>query len=174
MHWIIDQDHTNIEFSATFLNLSQVRGRFRSFHGTIDTEIDGSLTAVELAIATASLDTNQALRDSSLRSPSFLDAEGSPTISFRSSFVHAHGDIGTIDGVLTMRGAALPLSLAFTANHGVATDAQGKTRIGAKAEITLDRSQWKVDGNMLLPSGAMAISDQIRVHIDVQAVAGAA
>ena len=50
MQWNIDPTHTEIGFSVRHLGISNVRGRFQKFSGTVETDGAGAPTAVSLSI----------------------------------------------------------------------------------------------------------------------------
>ncbi len=86
MSWTVDPMHTQVEFSAKHMGLMTVRGHFTSVRTAIDLrEDDFTASAVEATIDAHSLVTNDARRDSHLKSPDFLDVERFPAINFKST-----------------------------------------------------------------------------------------
>ena len=73
MRWNLDTTHAEVEFAVKHLMISTVKGRFKTFSGTGETNPDGTLKAVEMSIDTASIDTNAPQRDDHLRSADFFD-----------------------------------------------------------------------------------------------------
>ena len=66
--WTLDLAHTRIGFSARHAMVTKVRGHFAEFEGTA--HIDGenpSASSVNVTIQTASIDTNNKMRDDHLR-----------------------------------------------------------------------------------------------------------
>ena len=63
MRWNLDTTHAEVEFAVKHLMISTVKGRFKTFSGFGETAADGTLTAVEMSIDTASIDTNAQQRD---------------------------------------------------------------------------------------------------------------
>jgi polyisoprenoid-binding protein YceI len=84
--WQLDPYHTQVEFSAKHLGMMTVRGQFDelSASGDIDPE-HPEASSVEATISTASVRTNNAIRDNDLRSSNFLEVEKYPTIHFKST-----------------------------------------------------------------------------------------
>ena len=79
MSWKIDPAHTEINFTARHMMISNVRGRFEKFAGTVEfDEQHPAASSVDVQIEAASITTKEAKRDGHLRSPDFLNAESTP------------------------------------------------------------------------------------------------
>src|SRR3954452_5837437 len=110
--WQLDPAHSTIEFAVKHMMFTTVRGRFKSFSGTIQVdEQNPNNSRVEVTIDAASLDTRVGDRDAHPRTPDFLDVEQYPKITFRSARVQgAHRDEGDrfrVTGDLEIRGKAI-------------------------------------------------------------------
>ena len=76
-NWQLDPYHTQVEFSAKHLGMMTVRGYFDEISTTADIDPDHPETAaVEATISTASIRTNNGIRDNDLRSSNFLEEIG--------------------------------------------------------------------------------------------------
>ncbi len=74
--YTIDPTHSQIGFVARHAMVTKVRGSFNEFEGTA--HIDGvnpSASSVNVTIQTASIDTNNKMRDDHLRTNDFLEAD---------------------------------------------------------------------------------------------------
>jgi polyisoprenoid-binding protein YceI len=114
--WQIDPAHTTVEFAVKHMMFTTVRGRFKDVKGTIEAdEQNPDRSTVNVEIATASIDTGSADRDTHLRSADFLDVENHPTITFRSKRVEGaqkkEGDQFRVTGDLTIRGTTKEITL---------------------------------------------------------------
>jgi polyisoprenoid-binding protein YceI len=79
MAWIIDSSHSQIEFSVRHMMISNVRGRFENFSGTVSLDQEKpENTKVDVKIDVASINTREEKRDGHLRSPDFFDVEKYP------------------------------------------------------------------------------------------------
>src|SRR5476649_2028015 len=88
---VIDPTHSEATFQVRHL-ITKVRGSFGEFAGTIQfEEAHPEHSSVTFTIQTASIDTNQADRDTHLRSEDFFHAEKFPMITFKSTSVKAYG-----------------------------------------------------------------------------------
>src|SRR5262249_27499201 len=71
-NWQLDRYHTQVEFSAKHLGMMTVRGYFDEVSTTADIDPDHPETAkVEATISTASIRTNNGIRDNDIRSSNF-------------------------------------------------------------------------------------------------------
>src|SRR5262245_48169764 len=84
--WQLDPYHTQVEFSAKHLGMMTVRGYFDEVSTTADIDPNHPETAsVEATISTASIRTNNGVRDNDLRSSIFLEVEKYSVITFKST-----------------------------------------------------------------------------------------
>lgn len=166
--WTIDTLHTQIEFSVRHMGLSTVRGRFKDFGGTVETDENGVPTAVNVDVETVSIDTNGADRDAHLRSPDFFDAVAHPTITFRSTGVRAiGGERFEVVGDLTMHGVTRPIALEAEIGEPI-RDPWGQLRRAAVVAGKLNRKDFGLTWNQVLEAGALLVGEEVRLSFDVQ------
>src|SRR5579862_1446996 len=167
--WQIDPSHTEVEFSARHLMISNVKGRFSDPAGsvTIDPEHPASLN-LDVTIPVATIDTRNQQRDAHLRSADFFDADHFPTMSFKGTRVS--GDISdrfTLSGQLTIRGVTRDVTFDVTA-EGSGPDPWGNERLGFSATAAISRAEFGLTWNQLLETGGVAVGDQIRIIINTE------
>ncbi|MEV4318186.1 YceI family protein [Actinocrispum sp. NPDC049592] len=133
--WDIDPVHSEVAFTVRHMMVSKVRGRFRSFSGTIVTGADVTDSTVIASIEAASVDTGNVLRDRHVRSADFFDADHYPLWTFRSTAVRAGGHGLVVDGDLTIKGVTRSVPLKLEVN-GIGPDDSGGTRAGVSASAT--------------------------------------
>jgi polyisoprenoid-binding protein YceI len=166
--WTIDPTHTDVAFSVRHMGLSTVRGRFEQVAGTVETGADGAPTAIRIEIATASINTGTKDRDAHLRSADFFDAEANPTITFVSTGVTARGgERFEVAGDLTMHGITKPVVLDAEIGDAI-TDPWGLQRRAATASTKINRKEWGLTWNQILEAGALLVSEDVKLSIDVQ------
>ena len=172
MTWAVDASHSHLEFSAKHMMISTVRGRFEKFDVALDLDDqDPTRAAVEVTVDVASLTTNEARRDTHLKSPDFFDAETYPTITFRSDRVEQVGDGKfKVIGDLTIKDQTRPVTLTVT-EEGRGKDPWGNQRLAYSAEATLNRKDWGLNWNVALETGGWLVGDQIKLAVDVEIVA---
>ncbi|HEX5568196.1 MAG TPA: YceI family protein, partial [Streptomyces sp.] len=129
--YTIDPSHTTIGFTARHAMVTNVKGAFLDFEGTLNLDgSDPSKSTASLDIKMASIDTGSANRDDHLRSADFFDVENHPTMTFRSTGAEAlGGDDHRITGDLTILGITRPITIDLVFN-GSAKDPFGNERVG--------------------------------------------
>lgn len=173
--WNIDPVHSNISFSARHMMISDVRGEFDKFSGTI-TANDNDPKSVEImaTIDATSINTRSDKRDADLKSPNFLDVAKYPTMTFKSTKIEQEGDSKwKVIGDLTLHGVTKPVTLEVT-GPSPEIKAMGSVRRGASATTTINRQDFGISFNKTLDSGGMVVGNDVPISIDVEAVKQAA
>ena len=169
MRWNLDTTHSAVEFAVKHLMISTVKGQFTTFTGKGETGADGTIRSVELSIDAASINTNQAQRDEHLRSPDFFDVAKFPKLGFTSTKIEQKGIVVSITGNLEMHGVTKPVTLAGEATAPM-TDPWGNQRIGLTASAKINRKEWGLHWNQLLEAGGVAVAEEVRLNVEVEAV----
>jgi polyisoprenoid-binding protein YceI len=169
----IDPAHTTVGFGVRHL-FTTVNGVFRTFEGRIifDPE-QPEKTKVEGSIDAASIDTNVEKRDEHLRSSDFLDVAKYPKITFVSTQitdVDKERRKGRIHGDLTIHGVTKPVVLDVE-YLGEGKDPWNNTRAGFHAATMINRKDFNVTWNKIVESGGVLVGDELKVSIDVEAIA---
>lgn len=171
MSWQIDLAHSQIQFSVRHMMISKVRGRFKSFNGSVELdEQNPSNSSVEVQIEAASIDTENTDRDVHLKSPDFLDAAQFPYLTFKSKRVEqSDASNGKIIGDLTIRGVTneVVLDVEFA---GKAKSPWGTTSAGFSAETKINRKDWGLTWNVGLETGGILVGEEITISIEVEVV----
>src|SRR5690348_920474 len=112
-NWQLDPYHTQVEFSAKHLGMMTVRGYFDEVSTSADIDpANPESASVEATISTASIRTNNGMRDNDIRSSNFLEVEKYPVITFKSTSIAATGkDEYALTGDLTIKGITRPVTL---------------------------------------------------------------
>ncbi len=143
-HWTVDPAGTSVRLRhKTMWGLATVKGAFGDVRGEAEVAADGSAHG-SVTLGAASLDTENAKRDTHLRSADFFDADNHPEIVFTATGA-TPGEGGKVDvaGTLTVRGTTKPL--AFTAQ---ATEA-GPDAVTLTAEVQVDRADHGLTWNQM-------------------------
>ncbi len=167
--WVIDPTHTTVGFAVRHLGFATVRGSFKTFSGTVQADESGQVSAVDVEIDAASIDTGVADRDAHLRSPDFFDAENHPKVTFRSrEVIQLQDGEYRVVGDLTMHGVTKSVTLDTEAGPTI-KDPWGLTRRSATLTGKLNRKEWGLTWNQLIEAGALMVSEEVKLSIDVQA-----
>jgi polyisoprenoid-binding protein YceI len=167
--WSIDPVHSSVEFAARHMVVSKVRGRFRTFSGTIVTAENPLESSVTAEIDLNSIDTGTEQRDNHIRSADFFDVATYPTMTFRSTGVSRDGDGYILHGQLTLKGVTRDVPLKLELN-GFGPDAFGGTRAGFTATGEINRKDFGVNFNAVMQTGGAVVSDRIQLHLEIEAV----
>jgi len=159
----IDAEAATVRFTVRHMGVLKVQGRFDGVTGSLmyDGRDPATLTAT-VTVGAESVDTGNRMRDRSLRSDTFLDAETYPTIIFSSAHVAADSSGYTVTGNLSLHGVTKEISFPFTFASG--TDS---TRVDAS--FVLNRRDFALTFG---PAMDTLVGDEIRVEVALVALAG--
>ncbi|MDE3133596.1 MAG: YceI family protein [Acidobacteriota bacterium] len=167
----VDAAHSNVGFEVRHMGIATVRGQFRKFEGVVDAT-EGKLT-LSGSVEVATIDTGDANRDGHLQSPEFFDAAQFPQISFASTGTEpaADGKI-KLSGEITIKGTTKPIELlGEIAENG--EDPWGNERVGFEVEGKIDRREFGLDWNQVLPNGNLLVANEVKLVVSVSAVKAA-
>lgn len=169
----VDKAHSEAVFQVRHL-ITKVRGRFSEFEGAIQfDESAPERSSVTFTIQTASIDTNQADRDTHLRSDDFFAVERFPSLTFVSTKMTKKGDQAfDVEGDLTIRDVTKRVVLPVTF-LGKAQDPWGQERIAFETELTVNRKDYGLMWNAALETGGFLVGDDVKINASVQAIAQA-
>jgi len=170
--WALDPAHSNVGFSIRHMMVSNVRGNFAEFGGTVTGDPkDPGGAVIEATIDAASIDTGDEKRDAHLRNPDFLDVEKYPTITFKSKKIEAAGaGKAKVTGDLTLHGVTKEVVLDVEGPSAPIQDPYGNTRAGASATTKIDRKDFGITWSKSMDGGGLVVGDEITITIDVEAV----
>jgi polyisoprenoid-binding protein YceI len=167
--WSIDPAHSVVEFRVKYVGLVPVEGRAPVVSGTI---VGGNRPSIEGTVDVRSLTSFDEQRDAHLASPDFFDADRHPELTFSSTDVQYEGDRLVVEGDLTMKGVAQPVTLTGIF-AGTAADPWGNDRIGIELETTIDRTQWGIEWNAPLPGGGFLLPNDVELRASFSAIKAA-
>ncbi|MEU9581578.1 YceI family protein [Streptomyces chilikensis] len=172
--YTVDPSHTTLGFVARHAMVTNVKGQFREFTGSLHLDgSDPSRSTASLDIVMDSIDTGSADRDGHLKSADFFRTDEFPTMTFRSTRIEAAGgDDYRVTGDLSLLGVTrqVTIDLEF---QGAAKDPFGNERVGFEGRGEILRSDWGVTWNAALETGGVLVSDRIKLRFDISAVKSA-
>ncbi|MFF5159678.1 YceI family protein [Streptomyces sp. NPDC000348] len=172
--YTIDPAHSTFGFVARHAMVTNVKGGFQDFTGTLHLDgTDPSKSTATIDVVMDSIDTGNADRDGHLKSADFFRTEEFPTMTFRTTGAEAlGGDDYRITGDLTILGTTRPLTIDLEFN-GAAKDPFGNERVGFEGKAEILRSEWGLTWNAALETGGVLVSDKIKLNFDISAIRNA-
>lgn len=167
--WVLDHAHSELGFKVRHLMISNVKGEFRKFTADVTTIGDDLCTAnVHAEIDPDSIYTNDEGRDKHLRSEDFFDVQAHNKIIFESTAMQkVSDDHYELTGVLTMKGISKEIKLDVEFG-GINKDPWGNHKAGFTIKGKINRKDWGLTWNVLLETGGVLVSDEIKIHGEVQ------
>ena len=168
--YTIDPTHTEVGFVARHLIGTKVRGRFTEASGTFTVAENPEDSTLEAEVNTASIHTNQSMRDDHLRTGDFLDAENFPKLTLKSTSVKRIRETDwLLTGDLTIRGVtrSVDFDLEFLGEGQSMTE--GKTVVAFSASAEIDRRDFGVSFNHALLDGSVVVGNKVVIEIEVEA-----
>ncbi|MFG2967723.1 YceI family protein [Streptomyces sp. NPDC048288] len=172
--YTIDPAHTTLGFVARHAMVTNVKGSFQEFEGTLHLDgTDPAKSTASLDIKMDSITTGSPDRDGHLKSADFFKIDEFPTMTFRSTSAEALGDEDyRVTGDLTILGVTKPVTIDLEFN-GAAKDPFGNERVGFEGKAEIKRSDWGVTWNAALETGGVLVSDKIKLNFDISAIKNA-
>jgi polyisoprenoid-binding protein YceI len=171
MKWNIDLSHSTAEFSVRHMMITNVKGRFGKFEGTVEYDpAHPELSKFEATLDAASIDTRDEKRDAHLRSADFFDVEHHPKLTFKSTEIKKTSDGFAAVGDLTMHGITKPITLEIEGPTAPHADPWGNTRIGATAHAKINRKDWGLNWNAALEAGGVLVGETVKITLEVSLV----
>lgn len=169
--WKIDPAHSEIQFKVKHLMITTVTGYFRKFDLVVETETEDFTTAkrIEFTADVDSVDTNDQQRDTHLKSPDFFNAGEHGQLKFVGKNYESNGDAATLHGDLAIRGITKPLTLRVDF-AGIVVDPYGQTKAGFSVSGKVSRKEFGLTWNAVTEAGQVVVSDEIRLHCEIQVV----
>jgi polyisoprenoid-binding protein YceI len=153
--WTLDPARSTATFrSKSMWGLAPVKGVFGDLEGNAVVSPTGEVTG-QIAVATGTLDTKNAKRDTHLRSDDFFLSEKYPAITFSLEKITPAGEGATVSGTLTVRDRSHPISFPVTAT--LSSDGA----VVLDATIQVDRSEFGLTWNQL---GMASMKNTVTIH----------
>jgi polyisoprenoid-binding protein YceI len=163
----VDTIHSTIGFGVKHLGLSTFRSGFARYDAQL---ADGVLTGTA---EVASIQIEQPDLKGHVLAADFLDAEASPTLTFRSTEIRAAADGSVeVDGELTIKG--ITKAVTATGTYAAGQDPSGTERVAFELEAVVDRRAHGLDWQSELPSGGDALGWDVTLTAHLELVAAAA
>jgi polyisoprenoid-binding protein YceI len=169
--WKIDPAHSEIQFKVKHLMITTVTGYFRKFDCEVisETEDFNSTTSIKFTADIDSIETNNEQRDTHLKSEDFFNAEKYDQVIFVGTRYDALNNSATLYGNLTIRGITKPVKLDVEFG-GTVVDPYGQKKAGFTINGRISRKEFELKWNAVTEAGSVVVSDEVKVHAEVQMV----
>jgi polyisoprenoid-binding protein YceI len=165
--FVLDKPHTQAEFVAVHLAVSQVHGQIPLESGTATIGPDELPTAIHATFDVTSVATNDPNRDKVLRD-SYFETAKYPTMTFVEREAKGTPANFTLTGDLTIHGVTKPVTIAA---HVVGSAViKGKQQIGYTGTTTIDRRDFGMTFGPML-NGALIVGNTITINLETDAIA---
>ena len=161
----IDPVHSSATFKVKHLTVSTVVGRFNEISGTVI--FDESVPAkskVEATIKTATVSTENSMRDSDLKE-NYLEVAKYPEMKFSSTRVEKRGDQWVAIGPLTIKDVTKTVELPFEVAKA---DTKMGLRLGVSSTFKINRNDYHVSKASFADNGAV-VGNEITIELNVEA-----
>lgn len=168
----VDNTHTSVDFAVKHMMVSRVKGTFHDVEANITADPEDFTTAnLDVVIDVNSVDTRNDQRDTHLRSEDFFDVENNPKMTFKSTNVEKVGDNEyDLTGDLTIRGTTNQETIRVKF-EGSGKDPWGNQVYGFSAEGAINRKDYNLTYNAALETGGVLIGDEVKINIELEAMA---
>jgi polyisoprenoid-binding protein YceI len=169
--WVLDPTHSEIQFKVKHLMITTVTGYFREFSASAESDSeDFSNAKISFEAKTASIDTNNADRDTHLKSGDFFESGKYPVLKFQSTGMNKSGDGEfKLTGDLTIKDVTKPVTLDVEFG-GIMKDPYGNQKAGFSLSGKINRKDWGLNWNTTLETGGVLVSDEVRIFCEIQLV----
>ncbi|WP_240375682.1 YceI family protein [Bacillus piscicola] len=168
--WNVDKVHSTIGFTVRHMMISNVKGTFNDFEGTVEGDPNDLTDAsIEVNIHANSIDTRMPDRDDHLRSADFFDMENHPNLTFKATNMEKKSDNHyDVTGDFTIRGTTKPVTFDIIF-EGIAKDPMsGEEAAGFTGSTKINRKDFGLTWNAALETGGFVVSDEVKINIEIQ------
>jgi polyisoprenoid-binding protein YceI len=165
--WNLDPVHSIVGFEVAYM-VGTFKGRFHEASASLSVADDGSVT-IEGRAAVASIDVQNPDQNAHLLSPEFFDVERFPELRFHTEDVDLSGEQVTANGEITIKGVTKPVTFTGTVSPPIA-DPWGMQRLGVTVRAVVDRTEFGLEWNNPLPTGDLALANDVTIVAELQFV----
>lgn len=168
--WSINPAHSTISFKVAHLMISNVKGLFKKFDGSIETNGNDFTTAkIVLWVNLSSLETGDNKRDEHLKSAEFFDVAKYKKMTFVSNSLEKTSKENKfiLWGYLTMKGITNRVKLdveSIITKDG----SYGKEKACFTVKAKLSRKDWGLNWNMASSNGSIMGSDEVFISCEIE------
>lgn len=164
--WTADKVHSTIGFTATHMLVAETYGSFKDYEITvISNSADFNGADVAFTAKTASLTTDNQMRDNHLKSEDFFNVEKFPEVKFKGKLVKK-GKKYSLVGQLTLRETTKDVTFPVAYKGSIAT-AQF-TKAGFSISSSVNRFDYGLTWDKALEAGGLVVGKDITLVINIE------
>jgi len=165
-NWVLDKTHSNIGFTVRHMVIAEVSGSFRDCDVKVSSPSeDFNGATIEFTAKTASIDTQNEMRDGHLKGDDFFNAEKFPELKFSGKLVKKGKDYSAV-GKLTLRDVTKDVTLPVT-YMGTVKTAQF-TKAGFKINGSINRFDYGLKWNKTIETGGMVVGEEVQLAGNIE------
>lgn len=167
-----DRTHSSFQFSVRHMNVSMFTASFDDVDVRVVGDEEGLSVVGSARAESVTIKSPREFRDHVVYGADFLDARNHPEITFTGDEVNLAADgTAALVGALTIKGVTKPFTATGT-HQPVVIDPFGTERAGFEFTATIDRRDWGLDYQLMLPNGAEALANTVVLRAQVELVKG--
>ena len=164
--YTVEPVNGTVSFSIMKWGVIREEGTFRDFNANIHFDSkDPARSQVSFDVKTASVDTKNGARDSTLRSPDFFHAAKHPKLTFRSVRVVPRAkNVADVTGDLTIKGVTKRVTIPVRL-IGVTRQKNGREMAGFETEFKINRLAFGVTGGGWVAEAPGVLGEEVTIRV---------
>jgi polyisoprenoid-binding protein YceI len=166
--FVADPVHSSFGFSVKHMKVASFSARFDDVDARVVADEWGIRLEGAVRVESVSIKNPPEFREHVVYGNDFFDARNYPEIAFRSSRVEL-GEDGSVrvEGELSIKGITKPVIATGTYQPPV-EDPFGSVRTALELAAAIDRRDWNMDWQMLLPGGGNVLGYDVRLSAHIE------
>ncbi len=158
--WEIDPERSSLRFVLRHLIVSEIRGEFHRWGGTLFFAPDQSVpSTVNVWVDVSTIDTRDPERDAHVRSSEFLDAARLPRAEFDANDIDVRDGRAVVHGRLRLHGVVHDVDIEVEPHTAPNTGDENAYLARAKINRQVFGLHWNQD----LDAGGIVVGDEIQI-----------
>lgn len=157
----VDAAHSQVEFKIKHLSVSNVKGSFGKFQGSLNVD-NNKLTALSGEVDIDTINTNNKDRDAHIKDPEYFDVKKFPKATLK--LVSISGSEGVFD--LTIKGITKQVILEVEV-FGTSQNRSGQEIVGLGLSGKINRKDFDISKG----TPNVALGEEVTIEIGIEGVA---
>lgn len=156
----VDISHSQVEFKIKHLSVSNVKGSFGKFQGSLSAD-NNKLSALSGEVDIDTINTNNKDRDAHIKDPEYFDVKKFPKATLK--LVSISGNEGVFD--LTIKGITKQVVLEVEI-FGTSKNNKGQEVIGLSLSGKINRKDFGIAAN----TPSVALGEEVALLIEIEGI----